>query len=222
MAEVQPMSWFPDLARESMVAKGEHVRTVGWLDSNQPYTRGTVPPEFVARLQEFVELANESSDALWFGVFGGVHTCEFCRQHHDSRNFGVPAGELLYVAPAMIGHYVEQHGYAPPAEFIAAVAASPLPSTEEYARLAEAFARLTRLMWDHRDQERVEDADGPPSRAAERRPCELPRLASSATARWRFANASGRAYRALNQALQQTAAAGRLSQDQCSNDPRRG
>jgi len=152
------MSWFPDLARESMVAEGEHVRAIGWLASNRPYTRGPVPPEFVARLREFVELADASSDALGFGVFGGFHTCEFCRQNHDSRNFGVPAGELLYVPPAMIGHYVEQHGYAPPAEFIAAVAASPLPSTEEYARLAEPFARLNRLMRDYQDQGQVEDA----------------------------------------------------------------
>jgi hypothetical protein len=109
-------------------------------------------------LREFVELANESSDALWFGAFGGFHTCEFCQQNHDSRNFGVPAGQLLDVAPAMIGHYVEQHRYAPPAEFIAAVAASPLPGTDDYAQLAEPFARLTRLMWERREQERVEYA----------------------------------------------------------------
>jgi hypothetical protein len=117
-----------------------------------------VPAAFVARLRKFAELANESSDALWFGAFGGFHTCEFCQQNHDSRNFGVPVGDLLFVAPAMIGHYVEQHGYAPPAEFIAAVADSPLPGTDEYARLAEPFSRLHQQAWDRREQERVEYA----------------------------------------------------------------
>src|SRR5262245_9559827 len=104
-AEVQRMSWFPDMARESMVAEGDHVRAVGWLDSNRPYTRGPVPPEFAARLREFVRLSNASADALYFGASCGLHTCEFCQQNHDSRNFGVPAGGLLFVAPAMIGHY---------------------------------------------------------------------------------------------------------------------
>jgi hypothetical protein len=58
----------------------------------------------------------------------------------------------------MIGHYVEQHGYAPPAAFIAAVAGSPLPGTDEYARLAEPFSRLHEQAWDCRHQERIEYA----------------------------------------------------------------
>lgn len=152
------MSWYPDLAPNSMVANGDHVRAVGWLSAGRPYAQGAVPPEFVARLREFVSLSNESSEALSFGAFGGFHTCEFCGQAHDSRNFGVPAGDRLFVAPAMIGHYVEEHGYAPPAEFIAAVAASPLPGTPEYARLAEPFLRLHREAWDREKQQRIERA----------------------------------------------------------------
>jgi hypothetical protein len=47
-------------------------------------------------------------------------------------NFGVPSGDLLFVAPEMVVHYIEQHGYRPPAEFVAAVFRSPLPDTEDY------------------------------------------------------------------------------------------
>jgi hypothetical protein len=53
-------------------------------------------------------------------------------------------GAVLYVAPAMIGHYVEHHEYAPPAEFIAAVATSPLPGTSEYQAGCAVFRELHR------------------------------------------------------------------------------
>jgi hypothetical protein len=153
------MSWFPDMAHESMVAEGEHVRAVGWLDANQPYTRGSVPPEFVIRLREFVRLSSDSASTLYFGAFAGFHTCEFCGQAHDSRNFGVPAGDLLFVAPAMIGHYIEQHGYAPPAEFITAVANSPLPDTPEYRVACEGFRELHKRLVAELVREQQKQAD---------------------------------------------------------------
>jgi hypothetical protein len=136
------MSWYPDMGRESMVAIGEHVRAVGWLSADHPYTQGAVPTEFVDRLREFVRLASASATALYFGAFGGFHTCEFCGGAHDSRNFGVPSGEVLFVAPAMVAHYVEQHGYAPPQEFMAAVLTSPLPDTPEYQSAVRVFREI--------------------------------------------------------------------------------
>ena len=52
---------------------------------------------------------------------GGCHSCDFCGKALGFGSFGVPAGDKLYYAPDMIAHYVEQHDYDPPAEFIAAV-----------------------------------------------------------------------------------------------------
>ena len=130
-----------------MVAVGEHVRAVGWLSNDNPFPRGDVPAEFVARLREFVALAAKSAEALWFPAFGGLHTCELCDQVHDGHNFGVPAGELLFVAPGMVAHYVEQHEYQPPPEFIAAVLASPLPGTMEYEAATAEFRRRHKEWW---------------------------------------------------------------------------
>lgn len=149
------MTWFPDMACESMVAEGEHVRAVGWLSSSHPYTRRRVSLAFVAKLRDFVRLADESTMSLYFGVSAGFHLCEFCRKCRDGRNFGVPAGEVLFVAPAMIGHYVEQHKYAPPPEFIAAVSASPLPGTPEYQAACAGFRKLHQQQvaeWARRQQ----------------------------------------------------------------------
>jgi hypothetical protein len=64
---------------------------------------------------------------------------EFCGQALGIGNFGVPKGELLFVAPEMVVHYVERHAYCPPTEFIQAVLQSPLPDTEEYRLITERF-----------------------------------------------------------------------------------
>lgn len=133
------MSFFPDMGHKTMVAVGEHVRAIGWLDPKHPYPTGDVPSEFLSRLKEFVARCSQSADALYFGGFGGFHTCEFCDKAHGIGNFGVPSGDLLFVAPEMVVHYIQQHGYSPPTEFVAAVLGSPLPDTEEYQVLTEPF-----------------------------------------------------------------------------------
>ncbi len=133
------MSFFPDMGCKSMVASGDHVRAVGWLHPDHPYTKGEVSSEFLSSLKEFTARSGQSAEALYFGAFGGIHTCEFCDQAHGINNSGVPSGDLLFVAPEMVVHYIEKHGYRPPAEFIAAVLRSPLPDTEEYQVLTEPF-----------------------------------------------------------------------------------
>jgi hypothetical protein len=82
------------------------------------------------------------------GAAGGFHTCEFCGQAHGVGNFGVPSGDLLFVAPEMAVHYIEKHGYSPPAEFVEAVLRSSLLDTEESQLIADPF-------W-HRHREIIE------------------------------------------------------------------
>jgi hypothetical protein len=136
------MSFFPDMRCESLVASGDHVRAIGWLHPDHAYTKGEVPAEFLTRLKEFAARSGHSATALYFGASGGFHTCEFCGRAHGIGNFGVPSGDLLFVAPEMVVHYIEQHGYRPPAEFVAAVIRSPLPDTEDYQVLTEPFWHL--------------------------------------------------------------------------------
>src|SRR5262245_55142707 len=115
------MSYFPDMGCESLVVAGYHVRAIGWLHPSHPYTKGEVLAEFLSRLKELTARGGDSAEALYFGALGGFHTCEFCGQAHGIGNFGVPSGDLLFVAPEMIVHYIEEHGYIPPAEFVEAV-----------------------------------------------------------------------------------------------------
>jgi hypothetical protein len=53
------------------------------------------------------------------------------------RNVFVPGIDCLYVAPEILSHYVQFHGYAPPEEFQHAVLACPDPekSRKEYMQL---------------------------------------------------------------------------------------
>jgi hypothetical protein len=114
---------------------------VGWLDQNHPFPQRKPPPDFLAKLKQFAQHYGDSARALGWGAMGGCHSCEFCGKALGFGSFGVPAGEKLYYAPDMIAHYVEQHDYDPPAEFINAVMASPLPGTHEYTIAVKRFRR---------------------------------------------------------------------------------
>jgi hypothetical protein len=138
------MSFFPDMGCESLVVTGRHVRAIGWLHPDHPYTKGEVSAAFLARLKEFVARSSISAEALYFVACDGFHTCEFCGRAEGIGNFGVPSGDLLFVAPEMVEHYIEQHSYSPPAEFVAAVLRSPLPDTEEYQIITAPFCHLHR------------------------------------------------------------------------------
>ena len=150
------MTFYPDLGTETMCLSGEGVRAVGWLHRDQVHPSGEVPLEFVRRLKEFAVRWRLSTKELWWGIFRGGHVCEFCDRAYGHGNFGVLANNLLYTAPEMIVHYIEDHGYAPPREFIAAVLAAPLPGTQEDRNAGESF----RLLKSKQRAEWREEYDG--------------------------------------------------------------
>ena len=133
------MTFFPDMGTITMVAAGPHVRAVGWLDRDHPFCQGDPPPGFLERLQEFVDKWAESARLLGFAMFLGSHRCEFCADSHGTGDFGVPFGDVLFVAPMLVGHYVECHRYLPPADFVTAVMRSPNPGTSQYRILIGRF-----------------------------------------------------------------------------------
>jgi hypothetical protein len=155
------MSYFPDMGCESLVAAGHHVRAIGWLHPDHDYSKGALSAEVLSRVKEFASLSGASAEALYFGAYGGYHACEFCGRAHGIGNFGVPSGDLLFVAPEMIVHYIEAHCYRPPPEFQDAVLGSPLPDSEEYQLITEPFWHL------HRDAVRriVQAAEAAPQAA---------------------------------------------------------
>jgi hypothetical protein len=154
------MTFFPDLGTLTMVAGGPHVRAIGWLDPAFPFPTGMPPRGFPERLSEFVAASKASGISPMFGVFPGGHHCELCDDGaaHGAANIGVPSGDIIFIAPALVAHYVADHQYLPPDEFVAALIHSPLPGTFAYrGRLAPFVGRLT-LSAD--DAQRVSVATG--------------------------------------------------------------
>lgn len=105
---------------------------IGWLDTAEPYAQGEVPAEFTERL---VELSRKPVN-----LTRGWHFCNLCPKPPEPMpqpitvkspegDFPVGHGEIRvegrngvrYAAPDMIAHYVLEHGYRPPEEFIEAV-----------------------------------------------------------------------------------------------------
>jgi hypothetical protein len=114
-----------DLSTRVLVWRGERVRAIGWLEGNHSYRRGAVPASFVDRLKQHVRSAYQPVK-IW-----GWHDCTLCPRDGAARgasNVMIPTPELLYIAPGMVVHYIEDHDYHPPEEFIEAVLACPTKS----------------------------------------------------------------------------------------------
>jgi len=99
---------------------------VGWLAEGKPFETGPVPDRFLEALQALV--------ASPVNLYRGSHTCEFCPPPPPGRAWyskdAAGNGEIrvlgadgrTFVAPVMVLHYIEKHGYKPPDDFILAVA----------------------------------------------------------------------------------------------------
>jgi len=86
---------------------------IAWLDKGKPYTKGKCPPEFLEKLKKQDPAAYTK----------GWHDCPFCetrsKETTSSTQFQWPIkGKTYYDVPFMIIHYIEEHGYLPPQEFI--------------------------------------------------------------------------------------------------------
>ncbi len=87
---------------------------VGWLGNSVP-TTGEVSPENLEKLEWVYE--NRIIDQGWMGE----HECEICNNHVDRGELLVIDGDKMYVAPRMILHYINEHAYLPPKEFLNAI-----------------------------------------------------------------------------------------------------
>lgn len=112
-----------------------NILAIGWLSTNG-YSTGPVSEAFLHRLKLFC-----SDPAL---SFFGLNDCPLCLQSpsisRSDKDLELGSGELrikglgniVYAAPDLIYHYVKDHQYQPPTEFVEAILNSHLPDTVEY------------------------------------------------------------------------------------------
>jgi hypothetical protein len=118
------MAWFQDLAECDYFdpAVAPFLRAVGWLERGKPFPIGAVDRQVYAKL---VELRKQPWQPI---VTAGIHSCDLCLYEGEASgtaNLFIPGKGVLYVCPELIVHSMNAHGYAPPAEFCAAVLACP-------------------------------------------------------------------------------------------------
>lgn len=95
----------------------ENAIAIGWLEGDDLHHKtGDVPTELIKTLKKY-EIQNR---------FRGFHCCEYCSEWGSTSANGngelwVFNGDKLYIAPYLIIHYIEEHKYKPPQEFIDAV-----------------------------------------------------------------------------------------------------
>jgi hypothetical protein len=92
------------MSTTTQIASGPFIRAVGWLDASHPFPTGPLDGALLDRIYAFADAWSASVRALGWPVAAGPHTCELCGAFRASGNFGVPAGEVLFVCPEMIGH----------------------------------------------------------------------------------------------------------------------
>lgn len=114
------MSYFKDLTPFEYgpheCPAGAEVVNVGWLGCRVE-TEGSTPVGFFAKLKHLVDTTLNTR-------YRGMHCCEICNKVPGPANGQIQVqgeGNRWYVAPAMIAHYVADHNYRPPQEFIDAV-----------------------------------------------------------------------------------------------------
>ncbi len=147
--------YLPDLSVYTPSVEGTKGFTIGWLSAAQPYPQGGLSVEFLERLWAFCRTRVRQ--------MRGLHACELCsasnyeantaRRHGETIEIGSAeirvfgSGRRVYAAPNLIYHYVVEHRYRPPEEFISAVLEGPLPQSPEYEALASSYEWYDEYSW---------------------------------------------------------------------------
>lgn len=136
IADLQPYNYDPAHRKQ----QDEKLLAVGWLDGSFSYTRGHVEPEL---LQKLTNLKRKPVN-----LTRGFHMCPFCQYDGRRDAFTYPAragnGEIrvkgengiVYAAPVLICHYISEHNYRPPREFLDAVGKLPNEPSDQSKRIA--------------------------------------------------------------------------------------
>ena len=134
---------------------------MGWLEHGKAFDTGSVDPAVYRRLVELLK------DPWVPCIFMGFHRCDLCVYDGDSgkRNLFVPGEGVVFVCPELVTHYMNAHGYRPPAAFCRAVLECPPMRSVPYLKAMMAGARPYMLAvsgrrLDGRDEPGVAAAGG--------------------------------------------------------------
>ncbi|MHA6878500.1 DUF7919 family protein [Ralstonia pseudosolanacearum] len=111
------------------------VVNVGWLDMRSEFESGAVPAAFFERLKLIAGGVGDFKALV--EPIRELPVCEICGEFELRDDKGmlipnaeiwVPSGSKIYASPVTILHFIEIHGYRPPAEYINAGLCSDIDS----------------------------------------------------------------------------------------------
>ena len=124
--------WFEDLTPCTYFSVTVHLVAIAWLERGKEYSKGKVDRAI------YDALVNMQNDPWQPVASAGAHECDLCQFVGEARgqsNLFIPSRGTIYVAPELIVHYINTHGYAPPQEFCRAVLECPPMRSMEYLKL---------------------------------------------------------------------------------------
>jgi hypothetical protein len=135
------MAYFPDLAPYAYGHRAHPgVVHVGWLSGSHPFPEGPVESRLIKKMKLLAEQPVER--------YRGVHLCDLCvappdlektimtnrvvidpncswakwaSQRSGNGEIRVASSGVTLAAPVLIVHYIEEHCYLPPAQFLKAI-----------------------------------------------------------------------------------------------------
>lgn len=106
----------------------DNVINIGWLSHQFSYNKGEVCVDVKNKILEIIYLKQ-------CNVTRGLHRCDFCKSENFVTNHNnikillghaeiwIPSisGNFIYASPTLIYHYIDQHNYLPPANYIESI-----------------------------------------------------------------------------------------------------
>lgn len=147
------MAIYPDLSDYSYRGSKFHrpgTKNIGWLGVGQGFKCAKTSDATLRKIWEYCKISIASTR--------GIHECEFCDEdaffaERDGERLLLGSSEIrvfspsgtIFAAPSLIYHYMSEHHYKPPNEFLLALDEGPCPPSGAY------FDRLKelRLEWDY-------------------------------------------------------------------------
>lgn len=119
-------------------SKNNKVFNIGWLENGYQFNTKRAVESVLEILWEFCLISITQTR--------GLHECDLCKnpttivEKRNGVSLALGSAEIrvfgengtVYAAPNLIYHYVKEHNYAPPEEFIRALFDGPKPVSSEY------------------------------------------------------------------------------------------
>ena len=146
--------YYPDLTpyEYSKDNNTDKLLNIGWLDEEHSFPTGKVEERILDQIKKLCIPA--------INVMRGFHQCQFCLDHPmgikiyvKGKEFYLGCAEIrvkgalgkTYAAPNLIYHYIKDHNYLPPKEFLDAVEQTIIDPPSFMSRLKKRILNLLRI-----------------------------------------------------------------------------